>query len=374
MQVRTWFGTFGNVTAVRLARNAAGEATGSAKVEFSSADEAERAAGSLHGTTVDGGLLNVTVDGKASPPKASTSEGEGGHSNSSSSSNGGQQQQQGSNSNNSSSSSNAAQDGSGAPPTNDTRGYKLFFGHVPFTFQPAQVKELIAPFGEPNDVLILRRPDNQLSRGCGFVWMKDRASAISAISALNGRTTLPGCPKPLKLDWAEDREVAKQRYMEKGTWVEGNKGSINGGRPFSGQQLGGGFGGPQQRFQNQFNRQQGGFGGGNQFGGGGGFKQGFNQQGGGGFNAFGGGFGGQQQGGGGFQQGGGVGNQSQFAGQFGGGWPTAAGGGAGGFPYGMDPTAAAAAAAMAAAYAMPNPFMAMQQQQPQMGQQQFGGA
>lgn len=91
--------------------------------------------------------------------------------------------------------------------------HKLFVGMLPKTATEDTVKEIFSPYGEIEEVTILK-DSTGASRCCGFVKYKDREQASQAISFLNG-TTLPGQSKTLIVRFAETDQAKKEKLQLK---------------------------------------------------------------------------------------------------------------------------------------------------------------
>jgi RNA recognition motif-containing protein len=75
----------------------------------------------------------------------------------------------------------------------------LFAGNLTFELTEAELKAAFLPFGDVIEARIIRRFDNDASRGFGFVEMADEDAAAKALAGMNGKD-LAG--RVLKVGWA----------------------------------------------------------------------------------------------------------------------------------------------------------------------------
>lgn len=71
-----------------------------------------------------------------------------------------------------------------------TTFYKLFVGQLPFTISEPELTELFQPFGELQEVTIIRDRFTGQHRGCAFVTFKQQSAADKAIDAFHNKKTL----------------------------------------------------------------------------------------------------------------------------------------------------------------------------------------
>lgn len=64
---------------------------------------------------------------------------------------------------------------------------KLYLGNLPYSFTEENLKELFAPYGEVEELVIILDKFSGRSRGYGFATLKDDAMANKAIEELNGK-------------------------------------------------------------------------------------------------------------------------------------------------------------------------------------------
>jgi cold-inducible RNA-binding protein len=64
---------------------------------------------------------------------------------------------------------------------------KLYVGNLPYDTSEDDLRELFAPYGNPESVTIVTDRDTGRSRGFGFVEFSDDAQAKAAMGALNGK-------------------------------------------------------------------------------------------------------------------------------------------------------------------------------------------
>lgn len=117
---------------------------------------------------------------------------------------------------------------------------KLFIGQLPYTYNDEQVRAMLQPYGTVTDILLMHHPDTGRPKGCGFVWMGDKATADAAIEAINGKVVLLSPERPVKLAYAQTHENGAA-----GGKPAGPGGGGMGGR--GGGAAGGGYGPPMGR-------------------------------------------------------------------------------------------------------------------------------
>jgi cold-inducible RNA-binding protein len=64
---------------------------------------------------------------------------------------------------------------------------KLYVGNLSYDTNETELRELFAPFGEPDSARIITDRDTGRSKGFGFVEFNNNAEATAAMSALNGK-------------------------------------------------------------------------------------------------------------------------------------------------------------------------------------------
>jgi RNA recognition motif-containing protein len=64
---------------------------------------------------------------------------------------------------------------------------KIYVGNLPFDATQASVRDLFSPYGQVDDVALINDRDTGRPRGFGFVEMPEKAAAIQALDALNGK-------------------------------------------------------------------------------------------------------------------------------------------------------------------------------------------
>jgi len=82
---------------------------------------------------------------------------------------------------------------------------KVYVGNLPFSFDDDNLKELFSPYGEIEEVTVIKDKFSGRSKGFGFVTFKNAESAQSAISELNekeieGRALKVNEAKPMDPD------------------------------------------------------------------------------------------------------------------------------------------------------------------------------
>ena len=64
---------------------------------------------------------------------------------------------------------------------------KLYVGNLSYSVTDADLRDLFAPYGEPDSAKVITDRDSGRSKGFGFVEFSDDAQAQAAMSALNGK-------------------------------------------------------------------------------------------------------------------------------------------------------------------------------------------
>ena len=64
---------------------------------------------------------------------------------------------------------------------------KLYVGNLSYEVTDSELRDLFAPYGEPDSAEVITDRDSGRSKGFGFVEFSDSAKANAAMSALNGK-------------------------------------------------------------------------------------------------------------------------------------------------------------------------------------------
>jgi cold-inducible RNA-binding protein len=64
---------------------------------------------------------------------------------------------------------------------------KLYVGNLSYDTNDAELRDLFAPYGEPESAKVITDRDTGRSKGFGFVEFADNAQATEAMNALNGK-------------------------------------------------------------------------------------------------------------------------------------------------------------------------------------------
>ena len=82
--------------------------------------------------------------------------------------------------------------------------WKLFVGQVPFEATEQHLIPVFSQYGEIVNIMVLRKPGTNQSRGCAFVTYDTQEQAQSAIDNISGKLCLPGDSrsKPLLVNLA----------------------------------------------------------------------------------------------------------------------------------------------------------------------------
>eukprot|EP01012_Entosiphon_sulcatum_P058126 TRINITY_DN82092_c0_g1_i1.p1 TRINITY_DN82092_c0_g1~~TRINITY_DN82092_c0_g1_i1.p1 ORF type:complete len:408 (-),score=64.95 TRINITY_DN82092_c0_g1_i1:561-1784(-) len=100
---------------------------------------------------------------------------------------------------------------------------KLFVGSLPQGATTADLMPVFSPFGDIEEMYVLRRPDGQ-SQGCAFVKFKSWAAAEKAIAGLQG-TPFPGHTVPMVVHFAKARK--QQNLNQDRLLLEGAKAAFS---------------------------------------------------------------------------------------------------------------------------------------------------
>jgi cold-inducible RNA-binding protein len=64
---------------------------------------------------------------------------------------------------------------------------KLYVGNLSYEVTDSDLRDLFAPYGEPDSAKVITDRDSGRSKGFGFVEFSDNGKANAAMSALNGK-------------------------------------------------------------------------------------------------------------------------------------------------------------------------------------------
>jgi CUG-BP- and ETR3-like factor len=84
---------------------------------------------------------------------------------------------------------------------------KLFVGSLGRFLSDEQVRRLFEPYGTIEEIILMKDPSTNQSRGCAFVKFTYKEHAINAIKALHGIVVTPGSSRPLEVKFAESRRT-----------------------------------------------------------------------------------------------------------------------------------------------------------------------
>lgn len=116
----------------------------------------------------------------------------------------------------------------------------IFVGSLPYRLEEADLKELFEAYGEVSSVKLITDRETGRSKGFGFVEMPDDATALKAISGLNG-TEVSG--RAIAVSQAEERKPNNDRRSGGGGYGGGSRGGNGGGGYGGGGSRGGNGGG-----------------------------------------------------------------------------------------------------------------------------------
>lgn len=79
---------------------------------------------------------------------------------------------------------------------------KLFVGALPRNITEEEIKELFSPYGQINEIFIMREPHSGVGKGCAFVKYAFKEQGLFAIRSLHGALTLVDVNRPLEVRFA----------------------------------------------------------------------------------------------------------------------------------------------------------------------------
>jgi cold-inducible RNA-binding protein len=82
---------------------------------------------------------------------------------------------------------------------------KLYVGNLSYEVTDSDLRDLFAPFGEPDSARVIMDRDSGRSKGFGFVEYSDNAQANAAMTALSGKDHKG---RPLTVNEARPRNEA----------------------------------------------------------------------------------------------------------------------------------------------------------------------
>lgn len=88
---------------------------------------------------------------------------------------------------------------------------KLFIGSLPKNITEDNIKEMFSPFGNVEEVFIMKDNSTGMGKGCSFVKFAFKEQALYAINSLNGKKTLDGCSRPIEVRFAEPKSSKQQQ-------------------------------------------------------------------------------------------------------------------------------------------------------------------
>lgn len=89
--------------------------------------------------------------------------------------------------------------------------HKLFIGMIPKSAEEKEIRDIFKPYGEIDEVYILRHQGTGQSKGCAFLKFKYRESANAAIDRVHGHVTMEGGSTTLVVKLADSRRQRMQR-------------------------------------------------------------------------------------------------------------------------------------------------------------------
>jgi len=101
---------------------------------------------------------------------------------------------------------------------------KLYLGNLPYSFDEEKLAEIFAPYGEVEELVIIKDKFSGRSRGYGFATLKDDTMAQKAIEELNGKE-FDG--RAIVVNESKPREEGEDRPRRS---FGGNRGGFGGGR------------------------------------------------------------------------------------------------------------------------------------------------
>jgi len=103
---------------------------------------------------------------------------------------------------------------------------KLFIGMLARTATEEEVRALVSPYGQVEEVYIMKDKATGQSKGCSFVKFCNKESASAVIDALHQKVTMPGSHQPIIAKWADAPKAKNGVYslggMDGGMGMGGN--------------------------------------------------------------------------------------------------------------------------------------------------------
>lgn len=90
---------------------------------------------------------------------------------------------------------------------------KLFMGKIPTFMREAELREMLADFGQIYELKLLRDRNTGESRGCCFVTFYDKQSALSAQTALHNRKIMPTMSEPVQVRPADEDRGERKLFV-----------------------------------------------------------------------------------------------------------------------------------------------------------------
>ncbi|EAZ51266.1 RNA binding protein [Cryptosporidium parvum Iowa II] len=79
---------------------------------------------------------------------------------------------------------------------------KLFVGALPRNIIEDEIRELFSPYGQINEIFIMREPHSGVGKGCAFVKYAFKEQGLFAIKSLHGALTLADVNRPIEVRFA----------------------------------------------------------------------------------------------------------------------------------------------------------------------------
>jgi len=90
----------------------------------------------------------------------------------------------------------------------------LYVALLPTELNEEQLTELFAPYGELRQVRLIRRPEDNVSKGIAHIRYAKRSEASAAVSALNGYAGLHGSQRPLFVRFFASKDAGQPSAAE----------------------------------------------------------------------------------------------------------------------------------------------------------------
>ncbi|KAJ1605035.1 putative RNA binding protein [Cryptosporidium canis] len=105
---------------------------------------------------------------------------------------------------------------------------KLFVGALPKNIKEEEIREIFSPYGQINEIFIMREPHSGIGRGCAFVKYAYKEQGLFAIKSLHGALTLADVNRPIEVRFAsKNHQAANTSLMVHNNYVSYGATTLN---------------------------------------------------------------------------------------------------------------------------------------------------